>query len=92
MQAASEIVAPPGLRNEPTLQKFGDERVFNTPIQEAFIIGSTAGMSAVGLKPIVEVQFADYIWPGLNQLFTEVSRSCYLSNFSLLGIFVVHEQ
>ncbi|WP_459212493.1 alpha-ketoacid dehydrogenase subunit alpha/beta [Aquimarina rhabdastrellae] len=61
-------------------QKFGDERVFNTPIQEAFIIGSTVGMSAVGLKPIVEVQFADYIWPGLNQLFTEVSRSCYLSN------------
>lgn len=61
-------------------QKFGDERVFNTPIQEAFIIGSTVGMSAAGCKPIVEVQFADYIWPGLNQLFTEVSRSCYLSN------------
>lgn len=61
-------------------QKFGDDRVFNTPIQEAFIIGSTVGMSAVGLKPIVEVQFADYIWPGLNQLFTEVSRSNYLSN------------
>jgi Pyruvate/2-oxoglutarate dehydrogenase complex, dehydrogenase (E1) component, eukaryotic type, beta subunit len=61
-------------------EKFGDHRVFNTPIQEAFIIGSTAGMSAVGLKPIVEVQFADYIWPGLNQLFTEVARSCYLSN------------
>lgn len=61
-------------------QKFGDNRVFNTPIQEAFIIGSTVGMSAVGLKPIVEVQFADYIWPGLNQLFTEVSRSNYLSD------------
>ncbi len=61
-------------------QKFGDDRVFNTPIQEAFIIGSTVGMSAVGLKPFVEVQFADYIWPGLNQLFTEVSRSYYLSN------------
>ncbi len=61
-------------------QQFGDERVFNTPIQEAFIVGSTVGMSAVGLKPIVEVQFADYIWPGLNQLFTEVSRSNYLSN------------
>ncbi|MFN5346750.1 MAG: thiamine pyrophosphate-dependent enzyme [Bacteroidota bacterium] len=61
-------------------QKFGDNRVFNTPIQEAFIIGSTVGMSATGCKPIVEVQFADYIWPGLNQLFTEVSRSCYLSN------------
>lgn len=61
-------------------QQFGDDRVFNTPIQEAFIIGSTVGMSAVGLKPFVEVQFADYIWPGLNQLFTEVSRSYYLSN------------
>ncbi len=61
-------------------QKFGDHRVFNTAIQEAFIVGSTVGMSAVGLKPIVEVQFADYLWPALNQLFTEVSRSCYLSN------------
>lgn len=61
-------------------QKFGDNRVFNTAIQEAYIVGSTVGMSAVGLKPFVEVQFADYIWPGLNQLFTEVSRSNYLSN------------
>ena len=68
-------------REAATLAKtFGDNRVFNTPIQEAFIIGSTVGMSAVGCKPIVEVQFADYLWPGLNQLFTEVSRSCYLSN------------
>lgn len=61
-------------------QSFGDERVFNTPIQEAFIIGSTVGMSATGLKPFVEVQFADYLWPGMNQLFTEVARSYYLSN------------
>ena len=61
-------------------QTFGDERVFNTPIQEAFIIGSTVGMAATGLKPFVEVQFADYLWPGMNQLFTEVSRSYYLSN------------
>lgn len=61
-------------------QKFGDERVFNTPIQEAFIVGSTVGMSAVGLKPIVEVQFADYIFPGINQLFTELSRAHYLTN------------
>ena len=69
------------LREAATLaQQFGDDRVFNTPIQEAFIIGSTVGMSAVGLKPIVEVQFADYIWPGLNQLFTELSRSFYLTN------------
>ncbi|MEP6845398.1 MAG: transketolase C-terminal domain-containing protein [Panacibacter sp.] len=61
-------------------EKFGDHRVFNTAIQEAYIVGSTLGMSAVGLKPIVEVQFADYIYPGFNQLVTEISKSCYLSN------------
>jgi len=60
-------------------EQFGDHRVFNTAIQEAYIIGSTAGMSATGVKPIVEVQFADYIYPGFNQLVTELSKSCYLS-------------
>ena len=60
-------------------EKFGDHRVFNTAIQEAYIVGSTAGMSALGLKPIVEVQFGDYIYPGFNQLVTELSKSCYLS-------------
>ncbi len=60
-------------------EQFGDHRVFNTAIQEAYIIGSTVGMCAVGIKPIVEVQFGDYIYPGLNQLVTEISKSCYLS-------------
>jgi 2-oxoisovalerate dehydrogenase E1 component len=60
-------------------EQFGDHRVFNTAIQEAYIIGSTVGMCAVGAKPIVEVQFGDYIYPGLNQLVTEISKSCYLS-------------
>ncbi|HET9056509.1 MAG TPA: thiamine pyrophosphate-dependent enzyme [Chitinophagaceae bacterium] len=60
-------------------EQFGDDRVFNTAIQEAYIVGSTVGLSALGLKPIVEVQFADYIYPGLNQLVTEVAKSCYLS-------------
>jgi 2-oxoisovalerate dehydrogenase E1 component len=60
-------------------KKYGEERVFNTPIQEAYIIGSTAGMSTVGCKAIVEVQFADYIWPGINQLVEEISKSCYLT-------------
>jgi 2-oxoisovalerate dehydrogenase E1 component len=59
--------------------KFGDDRVFNTAIQEAYIIGSTIGLSALGLKAFVEVQFADYIYPGINQLVTEISKSCYLS-------------
>ncbi len=61
-------------------EKFGDHRVFNTAIQEAYIIGSTVGLSALGLKPIVEVQFADYIFPGINQLVAEVAKSCYLTN------------
>ncbi len=60
-------------------EQFGDHRVFNTAIQEAYIIGSTVGMSAVGVKPIVEVQFADYIFPGINQLVSEISKSCYLT-------------
>lgn len=60
--------------------KFGDARVFNTAIQEAYIVGSTIGMSALGLKPIVEVQFADYIFPAINQLATEVAKSNYLTN------------
>jgi 2-oxoisovalerate dehydrogenase E1 component len=60
-------------------EQFGEHRVFNTAIQEAYIIGSTVGMSAIGLKPIVEVQFADYIYPGLNQLVTEISKSSYLT-------------
>jgi 2-oxoisovalerate dehydrogenase E1 component len=60
-------------------ERFGEHRVFNTAIQEAYIVGSTVGMSAVGIKPIVEVQFGDYIFPGFNQLVTEVAKSSYLS-------------
>jgi 2-oxoisovalerate dehydrogenase E1 component len=61
-------------------EKFGDSRVFNTATQEAYIVGSTVGMSAMGVKPIVEVQFGDYIYPGFNQLVSEVSKSNYLTN------------
>lgn len=61
-------------------RKYGDQRVFNTPIQEAYIVGSTIGMAAAGTLPIVEIQFADYFYPALNQLVTELSKSYYLSN------------
>jgi 2-oxoisovalerate dehydrogenase E1 component len=59
--------------------KYGEDRVFNTPIQEAYIVGSTAGMNAVGVKPIVEIQFADYVWSGMNQLVCEITKSNYLT-------------
>ncbi|MGB3007071.1 MAG: transketolase C-terminal domain-containing protein, partial [Chitinophagaceae bacterium] len=42
-------------------------------------VGSTVGLNALGIKPVVEVQFADYIYPGFNQLVTEISKSCYLT-------------
>ncbi len=60
-------------------QKFGDSRVFNTAIQEAYIVGSAVGLNALGIRPIAEVQFGDYIYPAFNQLLTEVSKSCYLT-------------
>jgi 2-oxoisovalerate dehydrogenase E1 component len=59
--------------------QFGDHRVFNTAIQEAYLVGSTVGMSATGLKPVVEIQFGDYLYPGFNQLVSEVAKSSYLS-------------
>ena len=59
--------------------KYGDDRVFNTAIQEAYIVGSTAGLSAAGVRPIVEIQFCDYQFPAINQLITELSKSCYLT-------------
>ncbi len=60
-------------------EKFGDHRVFNTAIQEAYIIGSCSGLAATGVKPIVEVQFGDYLFPGINQLVTELSKSFFLT-------------
>jgi 2-oxoisovalerate dehydrogenase E1 component len=59
--------------------KYGENRVFNTPIQEAYIVGSTVGMSATGVKPIVEIQFGDYVWTGVNQLVCEITKSSYLT-------------
>jgi len=61
-------------------EKFGDHRVFNTAIQEAYLVGSTVGLSAVGARGIVEIQFADYIWTAINQLIVEAAKSYFLTN------------
>ena len=59
---------------------FSKNRCFNTPLAESTIIGLAIGMSMVGKKPICEIQFADYIWTGVNQLFNELSSMYYRSN------------
>ena len=59
--------------------KFGAHRVFDTPIAEGGIIGVAVGMGAYGLRPVVEIQFADYVYPGLDQLISEAARLRYRS-------------
>ena len=60
-------------------QKYGKNRVFDTPINECGIIGVAVGMGAYGLRPVPEIQFADYIYPGLDQLISEAARLRYRS-------------
>jgi 2-oxoisovalerate dehydrogenase E1 component beta subunit len=59
--------------------KHGKTRVFDTPITECGIIGAAVGMCAYGLRPVPEIQFADYIYPGLDQLVSEAARLRYRS-------------
>ncbi|HZU63518.1 MAG TPA: alpha-ketoacid dehydrogenase subunit beta [Novosphingobium sp.] len=60
-------------------KKYGKTRVFDTPINECGIIGAAVGMAAYGLRPVPEIQFADYIYPGFDQLVSEAARLRYRS-------------
>ncbi len=60
-------------------EKYGKTRVFDTPISECGIIGAAVGMGAYGLRPVPEIQFADYIYPGIDQLISEAARLRYRS-------------
>jgi 2-oxoisovalerate dehydrogenase E1 component beta subunit len=61
-------------------QKFGPSRCFDTPINESGIVGTAIGMAAYGLRPCVEIQFADYVYPGYDQIVSEAARLRYRSN------------
>ena len=58
-------------------KKFGKQRTFDAPIAEAGIVAAAVGMAAYGLRPIIEIQFADYIYPGYDQIVSEVARMRY---------------
>src|SRR5215212_6978934 len=60
--------------------KYGTSRCFDTPISESGIVGAAIGMAAYGLRPCVEVQFADYVYPAYDQIVSEAARLRYRSN------------
>ena len=60
--------------------EFGDERVIDTPLTESMIVGVSIGAAVNGIRPIAEIQFADFIWPAFNQIVSEAARMRYRSN------------
>jgi len=77
------------LATEGLLEQFGPERVIDTPLSEAAIIGAAVGMAAHGLRPVAEIQFADYIFPGFDQLATQAAKLRYRSGGQFTAPLVV---
>ncbi|PKB63517.1 MAG: alpha-ketoacid dehydrogenase subunit beta [SAR202 cluster bacterium Io17-Chloro-G2] len=71
------------LATQGLLEEFGGERVIDTPLAEAAIMGIALGAAYRGMRPIPEVQFSDFVWPAVNQLIGEAARVCYGTHGSL---------
>lgn len=67
------------LATEGLQQKYGPDRVIDSPLSEAAILGAAVGMAAHGLRPVAEIQFADYVFPGMDQLFSQAAKLRYRS-------------
>ena len=72
------FLATDGLYDE-----FGDDRVIDTPLTESMIVGASIGAAVNGLRPVAEIQFADFIFPAFNQIVSEAARMRYRSNNAL---------
>lgn len=77
------------LATEGLQQKFGPDRVLDSPLSEAAIIGAAVGMAAHGLRPVAEIQFADYVFPGMDQLFSQAAKLRYRSGGQFTAPMVV---
>src|ERR671919_1920341 len=60
--------------------EFGDDRVIDTPLTESMIIGTSIGAAVNGLRPVAEIQFADFIFPAFNQIQSQAARMRYRTN------------
>ncbi|WP_457630642.1 alpha-ketoacid dehydrogenase subunit beta [Oceanithermus sp.] len=77
------------LATEGLQQKYGPDRVIDTPLSEAAIIGAAVGMAAHGLRPVAEIQFADYVFPGIDQLLSQAAKLRYRSGAQFTAPMVV---
>ena len=68
------------LATQGLVEEFGEERVIDTPLAEASIVGIALGAAFRGQRPMPEIQFSDFVWPSINQLIGEAARTCYGTN------------
>jgi 2-oxoisovalerate dehydrogenase E1 component beta subunit len=77
------------LATEGLQQKYGPDRVMDSPLSEAAILGAAVGLAAHGMRPVAEIQFADYVFPGIDQLFSQAAKLRYRSGGQFTAPMVV---